>query len=94
MVNFIYINKETEYLFYLVRNPITKYVDILMKYNNKFYKPIGIHGATTNKFLSLNMCRKFITTYVYKEINILEDNTNVVQIIPIIKSNITVKIVK
>lgn len=102
MVNFINISEKTEYLFYLVRNQKTKYVEIWMKYKNKFYKPLflsekGIHGATTNKFLSLNMCEKFITTYVYKEeikITILEDNTNVVQIISLIKSNITVKFIK
>lgn len=102
MVNFLDINENTEYLFYLVRNKITKYVEIWMKYNNKFYKPLflfekGIHGAITNKFISLNMCGKFITTYVYKEerhVTILEDNTNVVQTISLIKSNITVKFIK
>lgn len=101
MVNFVDINNETEFLFYLIRNISTKYVEVWMKYKDSYYNPLfstnlGIKSITKNKLLSLNMCNDYITRYVYKEryYVTLENNPNVIQTISIKRSNITVKLIK
>lgn len=101
MVNFVDINNETEFLFYLIRNTETKNIEILMYYDYDFYRPlmpIGFGVKETyfkSKLISPNICNDFITKYIYKKQ--LDYSINygdiIIQVISIIKSNIKVKFV-
>ena len=96
------IKEKTMFLFYLVKDPLTKLLEVWVEYNSVYYKPLYfgyLEYIINSKLLSLKICNNFLMNFTYKKIlyptTFLENgDRNIIQTRHIIKYDIDVKFVK